>query len=300
MQEAFHSSSFASIAGGKSANSSLRTVKVEGRLYYLGLFLPGSKPQPASSWSRREVGVDAGASGHAYWWEHVPPLHVLKGRGGALGSGVCQGAGGEVRSVAETFDALRPTAGSEVPGLWAAFTGPCGAGGRQTRRAGIFLRCDPFALPGGPGGIFDAAAAVAAGGAWEVPGLTFVEGQRPTSRHGCEDIALEWRTSSACPLCRPEDFAPVTAGECKAWKQKIAFVRKRPCHGGAEQPKARLEHCGKTAAVTVAIVVPVAASLCCLLSYVLMLRCRYAKYMQLGEERGDAVPPAHIGASSAA
>lgn len=303
LAEAWQERSWAKIVNGSVvANGSLRAVKVEGWHYFLGLFWPGLKPQLRPIAPGQDAGITASASTSplAYWWEHLPPLSSLEGQDGSLGSGVCQDNVIEIQSIAESFDSLQPTANDEVLGLWATFSGTCGPSGQQVRRSGIFLRCDPVALPGEPGNTFDRAASViAGGGAWETPDLNFVEGQRPTSPRGCEDIALEWRTSFACPLCRREDFDAVAVSNCQAGKgRKIAFINKRPCHGGVEEPEAFWEPCGQQAAVTAAIVVPAGLVLCLLGSYVLLLRRRYAKYMQLEEEKGSAVTPTQLGAAS--
>lgn len=288
-----------------NASGVLRPLKVEDRLYYFGLFntLPGpaaAAPSPAG-----------GGSSLAYWWERLPP----RGSPEAGGRAACPAGGFGVtyREVGGTLESLEPVADGEVVGLWASFSGSCEG---VPRTAKVLFRCDFWAatasnvLLAAVDALEDGGVTVpTAGPSGKVLLADFVGGARPSTPAGCEDIAIEWRTPSACPLCHESDFVPVAVGACDPRRGRmVGYVPRSPCFGGAEAPQAFYEPCGGSGLaiiMVVATVVPVSCVLCCLISYVLLLRRRYAKYMVLGEGeeralRHPSVTPTNIGASASA
>lgn len=291
-------------ATGSQERGGLRTVRVEDRWYYLDIFAPGPRPGggPPAGGRPTAPGTSTGTPLLAYWWEHLPAQGTPIADTGAASMAVCNSSDAHIRSVANVFESLKPAAQDEALGLWATFSGTCTtveARQHRVRQARLFLRCDPSALLGHPGNPFDTAAALlAAGNAHETSDLSFVEGQRPDSPHSCEDVALEWHTSFACPLCREEDFVAVATSGCQAGKgQRIEYVRKVPCTKGTPRPEAYWEPCSGDASLVIAfVVVPVALVLCCIVSYVVTLRRHYSKYMKLEEEQTGSAPPARIGA----
>merc|ERR1712072_1662427 len=88
-----------------------------------------------------------------------------------------------------------------------------------TRKSRIFFRCDPLAKPPGKNDLDGLHARSRDGSGWQVvPGMGVLEGQQLSLASTCDDIELEWWTSSACPLCRASDYAPVRKGYCTGGK----------------------------------------------------------------------------------
>lgn len=214
---------------------------------------------------------------------------------------------GQIRLVADQLDAVEPyvpdtlTLGAivlqSVFGLRFSFSSLCGVGERQRmRRAHIVFRCDPF-FPQQQGEMDDE-------GVWHVPDLEFVEGRRPVSVHGCEDIELEWRSSAACPVCTSNDYIGVRSGECKNGMEKVAYYRANDCIEVEAAPEEEWVPCAGSwrGIIIAAITVPVGLICCCCCAYVMVLRRRYKKYMMLDEAElagasKSGAPAVSIGAS---
>ncbi|CAJ1358516.1 unnamed protein product [Effrenium voratum] len=162
--------------------------------------------------------LPGGIAGAAYIWEVLPPREACAAERSAESA--------FARPLAERLEAVKRNEG-RPPGLWFTFVGNCTEVSGQ-RRTHVLLSCA------------DAAP-------WD---FRLLSGMRPAMAGGqsCEDLALEWRTPLACPLCQePRDGAV---------KDIVALV----LFGGL-----------------------VGCILCCLSVYVLLLRRRYAKYIMLGE-----------------
>ncbi|CAE8626224.1 unnamed protein product, partial [Polarella glacialis] len=214
-----------------ASNSGLRMVRIEDRVFYIDLFTPRQRPDGPSFEFEAEGATATAASqplaSLAFWWEWLPPREELIGY---LDSG-CEARGGSyvraVGDVIEGIDVADPSADGPT-GLWASFSGLCEETGSapRVRRAQIFLHCDLFQSP-------------------EDLSLSFMDGMRPSSEDGrsCEDFALEWRTSAACPVCSESSWRPVFAGGCEETGRKVTYMADPPCSGGAPAPKDRWQPC---------------------------------------------------------
>mmetsp|Transcript_9595 Transcript_9595/g.29697 ORF Transcript_9595/g.29697 Transcript_9595/m.29697 type:complete len:1190 (-) Transcript_9595:44-3613(-) len=293
-----------------NATEGLRPLRVEDRLYYVGLFSPFLGPAGGTAWGTRA---------DAYWWERLPPrASSAPSSPGIGGSAVCEAGSGvaSYRSVGESLESLEPVSEGDVLGVLATFTGTCEG---TPRRAKVLLRCEAEETPNGVLGLAAAALMKRAHAMGRSPSPSPSEvlqasfRKRPTSARSCDDVEIEWRSQAACPLCRPDDFVPVKYGKCDPRKGQVVMIMARSrCFGGAAAPQDRLEPCGDSGgipkAVIAAFVVPVALVLCCLGCYVALLRRRYSQYMSLEEDQdadkdtgGDlrssgSVPASNIGA----
>eukprot|EP00931_Biecheleriopsis_adriatica_P101375 TRINITY_DN76528_c0_g1_i1.p1 TRINITY_DN76528_c0_g1~~TRINITY_DN76528_c0_g1_i1.p1 ORF type:complete len:1173 (+),score=188.80 TRINITY_DN76528_c0_g1_i1:49-3519(+) len=257
-------------AGAEAVNG-LRIVQVEERWYYINFFQPsqlaGSRNAPA--------GVTA------YWWEWLPSRTETS-------SDTCASQQGAfVRPVGDLLEAVKVDegAGTSSRGAWLTFSGDCkSASGSRVRRADLFLSCDPNQHP-------------------DHLQLNFLHNARPSS--GCEDVALEWRTPAACPLCRASDWQPVTDSICDPAKgQHITYLAPEGCFGGEPAPKDFWQPCPGVVnmAALLVILAVIGCSLCCLSCYVMLLRRRYSKYIMLGDGpavSGNGVAPSTMGSADA-
>lgn len=250
--------------------TALRAVKVEDRTYFINLFTPSSAPKVAGA-LHPQLPIQA------YWWEWLPPRETEE-------SSTCS-TGSFLRPVGDLLESVVSSSDASVRGVWLTYSGDCESGnsGRRVRRAYLLLKCDPE-LSG------------------EDPVPSFAQNARPLSMTSCEDVALEWRSFAACPLCNSSDWQPVISETCiPVQGRKVTHVAARGCFGGVKAPQEYWEPCDGQAPIEALIVLLSTGGcmVCCLSCYVVLLRRRYAKYFPLDESStasGQPVPASNIGA----
>lgn len=238
-----------------------RRIIVEDRTYYMNLLQPMQLPGASMEFRAHK----------AYVWEALPPR--------MSDVGTCPTESSFVRPVADLLEAVKPNEG-RPSGLWFNFLGRCFRNGEAAqRRLHLLLSCHPDADP--------------------LQDFSLLSALEPPSDGGCEDLALEWRTLLACPVCQEGDWEAVTPTRCDPVRgQRVTFVAPSDCFGGAKKPKDYWEPCPGVLNLVALVIVGavVGCILCCLSIYVLLLRRRYAKYMMLEEGSvTNVVAPASIG-----
>jgi len=229
-------------------------VTMDGRYFYISLLHASSPPSVAT-----EV-----TSEKSFWWEIIPTCPVVK-----------------VRSVGAIFDAIQVTNEGQVV---ANFSGTCISDGISRHRvASITFHCDPEAVAGNSewGSVID--------------DLELITSGKRVSVNSCDDIALQWRTAAACPVCEDDDVVTVRTSACNArGMQTTSQVRLVSCTGGAQLAGASEVRCGADMILLTIALVFLGSVLCCMSTYVMLLRRRYRKYMQLTDP-ADAVAPETVG-----
>merc|ERR1712136_721761 len=183
----------------------------------------------------------------SFWWEIIPTCPVVK-----------------VRSVGAIFDAIQVTNEGQVV---ANFSGTCISDGISRHRvASITFHCDPEAVAGNSewGSVID--------------DLELITSGKRVSVNSCDDIALQWRTAAACPVCEDDD---------------VVTVRTSACNARGMQTTSEVRLGADMILLTIALVF-LGSVLCCMSTYVMLLRRRYRKYMQLTDP-ADAVAPETVG-----
>lgn len=266
-------------------------LRVEDRVFYLSPFALGA--HPGGHQQAAEDGIT-----EAYWWEQVLPFGNIDA--GALSEALRTCERAWVLAVGDKLEGYEPVVqDGGILGIAAVFTGLCDEevtgqeSGPRVRRSRLFFRCDLDADT-----LVDAAAESLAagssgggagdlGGAMHLPELSLLHGGvNDAGALSCVDLALEWRSRAACPLCRRSDWVRVQAHSCKPGKgRQVSYVASVPCVGGAPQPADEWEPCGEISGAIIAGIVGGAcvavALMCSTIVYVVLLRKRYRKYMEL-------------------
>ncbi|CAE7520479.1 MORN3, partial [Symbiodinium sp. CCMP2456] len=245
--------------------SGLRGVQVEDRTYYVSLLEPKRFPGISLPFTNAA----------AFVWEVLPPR--INNDGDACESSASSLS--SLRPFAETLEQVVPNEGMPA-GLWLNFAGNCEKMGEVTKRElHILLSCRPDARR-------------------DNLDIKLLSAMRPPSPGGCEDLALEWSTPAACPLCQEGDWEMTVPNKCDPVKgQRVTHVAPSGCRGGVPKPPDSWRPCPGVINILAFVIIGalVGCILCCLSCYVLILRRRYARYMVLEESQVNGVAPSSIG-----
>ncbi|CAE7366954.1 MORN3 [Symbiodinium sp. KB8] len=246
-------------------SSGLRGVQVEDRTYYVSLLEPKRFPGISLPFTNAA----------AFVWEVLPPR--INNDGDACESSASSLS--SLRPFAETLEQVVPNEGMPA-GLWLNFAGSCERMGEVTKRElHILLSCRPEARR-------------------DNLDIKLLSAMRPPSPGGCEDLALEWSTPAACPLCQEGDWEMTVPNKCDPVKgQRVTHVAPSGCRGGVPKPPDSWRPCPGVINILAFVIIGalVGCILCCLSCYVLILRRRYARYMVLEEPQVNGVAPSSIG-----
>mmetsp|Transcript_44122 Transcript_44122/g.104408 ORF Transcript_44122/g.104408 Transcript_44122/m.104408 type:complete len:1357 (-) Transcript_44122:66-4136(-) len=255
-----------------------KLLRVEDHNYFLSIFQSHNIMSYAGPGSLAGEPVD---DFEGYWWQRLPPHQV---------SDVCEASDTpSMRSIGFEYHGLHAieknvsTAGrqfgerSTLLGVQALFKSPCGTQ-NQERTASLTFWCDPT--------MTDTQEAVKLDvlGRYHVDGLAFAEGGKPRRPDSCESIALEWHHAAACPACTAADYIPLVPKKCGAnGKRRVEYIQKSSCYGGVARPPAEDVVCNDRIWVGMLgfLTICAAIGLGFAAAYVVKVRARYAKYMQL-------------------
>jgi len=259
--------------------------EIEHHHYYLSLFAPTRTPNANPGGTDEDEGL-------ALWWEVVGTQSL-----GQSGGSVCSWdrTGNSFHKIGGTLGAMNAFMDDRRHGLRMQFLdGEVCTGSAERRKASFVFECDPIATPDKERMYLDNE------GHLHIAKLRFHEDSttKPFWQQDCSDIVLEWRTSAACPMCKEEHFAKRVGPCLQQGRRDVWYEKTGPhahyCVGGARPPLPSQEHCemeinigGLPLFWWITVMVALLLS-CCLCVHICRLQRKYAKYLQLEEQTGEA------------